>query len=294
MDAAEFLAWARPLAGGPGAASRFFLGLPPRLLEAAGPGHFLESSLCATGGFKQLKLALILADGPADLPAARRDAPGKSKAAEALLRSLEEAGSRPGASAARAVLAALARWRLRGSLMMSLDYEPAAERLGKLSLYGYLPAPDRLPELLTPFGLADDVGRLAPLAGPTLAFFGVDVPERGLAVLKLYNKTPWPDAALPEPARSAAAALLEAGPLRDVTRMTRLGTAAAEKVYLGFARGVPLAELGRLRSFGAGRGPLSALGPAGTRLKARFVGFDAGLAEVYFDAAGYGPREDAA
>ncbi|TBR19076.1 hypothetical protein EPO15_14690 [bacterium] len=291
MDAAEFLAWARPLAGG-GAAARFFLELPESLLAAAGSGHFLESSLSVEKGFKPLKLALILADGPGELPAARRDAPGKARAAESVLAALEAEAPRPGAAAARVVLAALARWRLRGSLMLSLDFDPAAGRFEKLSLYGYLPGPEALPELLTPFGLAADAARLKPLAGPTLAFFGVDVPVRGPAVLKLYNKTPWPDAGLPEPARSAAPALLEAGPLRDVTRMTRLGTAASEKVYLGFARGVPLAELGRLRAFGGGRGPLSLLGEAGRRLKARFVGFDAGTAEVYFDASGFGPRED--
>lgn len=291
MDAAEFLGWARPLVGARGAASSFFLGLPQRLLDAAGPGHFLESSLCAERGFKSVKLALILAEGPADLPAARRDAPGKAAAAEGLLASLAAGEARPGAAAARAVLAALTRWRLRGSLMLSLDYDVEAAELGKLSLYGYLPSADRLPELLSPFGLAADAGRWAPLAGPTLAFFGVDVPARGPVVLKLYNKTPWPDAALPEPARSAAPGLLEAGPLRDVTRMTRLGGAAVEKVYLGFARGVALPELGRLRAFGAGRGPLSSMRVPG--LKARFVGFDEGRAEVYFDAAGYGPREDA-
>lgn len=288
MDAAEFLAWARPLVGARGAAASFFLGLPQRLLDVAGPGHFLESSLCAERGFKTVKLALILADALPDLPAARRDAPGKAEAAENLLASM--AAPRPGSSAARAVLALLARWRLRGSLMLSLDYDAEAAALGKLSFYGYLPSADRLPELLSPFGLAADAGRWAALAGPSLAFFGVDVPARGPAVLKLYNKTPWPDAALPEPARSAAPGLLEAGPLRDVTRMTRLGASAAEKVYLGFARGVALPELGRLRAFGAGRGPLSSMRAPG--LKARFVGFDEGRAEVYFDAAGYGPRED--
>lgn len=289
MDAVEFLAWARPLVGERGAAASFFLALPQRLLDAAGPGHFLESSVCAERGFKSVKLALILADGLSELSAARRDAAGKTDAAEGLLASL--GAPRPGSAAARTVLAALGRWRLRGSLMVSLDYDAEAGAMGKLSFYGYLPSSDRLPELLAPFGLAADAGRWAALAGPSLAFFGVDVPARGPAVLKLYNKKPWPDASLPEPARSAAPGLLEAGPLRDVTRMTRLGVSSAEKVYLGFARGVALPELGRLRAFGAGRGPLSAMKAPG--LKARFVGFDEGRSEVYFDAAGYGPREDA-
>lgn len=178
--------------------------------------------------------------------------------------------------------------------MLSLDFDPAARACGKLSLYGYLPGPERLAELLAPFGLEAQAQRLAPRAGPSLAFFGVDVPARGPAVLKLYDKTPWPDPALPEPARSAAAALAEAGPLRDVTRMARLGSPGAEKVYLGFARGPGLAELGRLRAYGAGRGPLSLLARGNPRLRARFVGFDGPAREVYFDAAGYGPREDAA
>lgn len=290
MDAVEFLRWAAPLVGGRDAPGRFFLGLPERLLADAGAGHFLESSLCPERGFAALKLALILADGEEDLAGARRDAPAKAAAAERLLGAL---GPRPGAAAARAVLAALGAWRLRGSLMLSLDFDPAARAFGKLSLYGYLPGPERLRELLAPFGLAGERAALAPLAGPSLAFFGVDVPPRGPAALKLYNKTPWPDPALPEPARSAAAALAEAGPLRDVTRLRRLGSAAAEKLYLGFARGVPLAELGRLRAFGAGRGPLTLLGRGGPGLKARFVGFDGGAREVYFDAAGFGPAEDA-
>jgi len=289
MDAAEFLSWARPLVGARGAAAKFFLNLPGRLLDAAGPGHFLESSVSDGRGFKTVKLALILAEGPGDIPAARRDAPGKAALAAALLDAV--AAERPGTAAAREVLGALSRWGLRGSLMLSLDYDAESREFGKLSFYGYLPGPERLRELLAPFGLAADAARWAALAGPTLAFFGVDIPPRGPAGLKLYNKTPWMEGGLPEAMRAAATSLLEAGPLRDVTRMTRLGAAEEEKVYLGFARGVPLDVLGRLRAFGAGRGPLSAL--KAPRLKARFVGFDGPRTEVYFDAAGYGPLEDA-
>ena len=299
MNAAQYLSWARPLfkaSKALGAAEAFFLALPERLLDAAGEGHFLESSVSSTRGLERVKLALITADEPRDLARAprRRDAPAKARAVRALLASLE-AASGPGYDqpSAKAVLAALERWGLRGSLMLSLDFDRAAGGFDKLSLYGYLPGPPALGDLLSAFGLGPLATALGPLAGPSLAFFGVDLPPGAPAALKLYNKAALGEARLDGEARRAGSALAEAAPLRDVTVLTRVGSTAPPKSYLGFARAVPLPDLARLRLLG---GPAGWLGDAARVLPgqcARFVGVGHGGCEVYFDRSGFGPAEDA-
>ncbi|MDE2292270.1 MAG: hypothetical protein KGL53_09320, partial [Elusimicrobia bacterium] len=209
------------------------------------------------------------------------------------LRALEAGGGSYDGRAAAAVLAALERWGLRGSLMVSVDFDRPRGAFGKLSFYGYLPGPAALPALLAPFGLGGHEPALRPLAGPSLAFFGVDLAPGAQAALKLYNKTPFPDRGLDGPAARAAAALQEAAPLRDVTRLTRVGASAA-KSYLGFSRGAPLETLARLSLFGGAGGWLAAAARACPGQRARFVGFDGGALEVYFDRSGFGPEEDAA
>ncbi|MBI5597996.1 MAG: hypothetical protein HY928_18090 [Elusimicrobia bacterium] len=299
MNAAEYLAFARPLlspparasARGPGGPEAFFLSLPESLLDAAGAGHFLESAASSTRGLERVKLALVLADGPADLvrDARRRDAPGAAAAVRALARTL---GAGYDQRVLAGVLDCLGRWELRGSLMLSLDFDRARGAFDKLSLYGYLPGPPALAALLGPFGLGGREAELRPLAGPTLAFFGVDLPPGGAAVLKFYNKTPLPDRALSGPAAEALGPLGEVAPLRDVTRLTRVGAAGAIKSYLGFARGAPLKDLARLRLFGGAQGWLGEAARAAAGARARFVGFDGGAVEVYFDRSGFGPAED--
>ena len=290
MNAAEYLAWARPLLGS-GYAERIFLNLPGELSTAGGAGHFLESSAASDAGLSRLKLALILEDSPAALAldAVRRDAPGKVQAATSLLSTIKgEYDRRPAA----AVLDCLKRWALRGSLMLSVDFERERGAFGKLSFYGYLPGPERLGELLAAFGRGGLEPALRPLAGATLAFFGVDLAPGAPAALKLYNKTAYPDRALEGPAAAAAQSLLEAGPLRDVTRLTRVGSDAGPKAYLGFARGVPLETLSRLPCMGGSGGWLGEAARAAPGQRARFVGFDHGAVEVYFDRSGFGPEEE--
>ncbi|MBI3297863.1 MAG: hypothetical protein HYZ75_06855 [Elusimicrobia bacterium] len=293
MNAVQYLAWARPLLGLPvPAVGKFFLGLPEALLGAAGPGHFLESSVGSARGLERVKLALILdEDRPAlERDAKRRDAPGKAKAAADLLTALGEAYD---AAPARAALAALARWELRGSLMLSLDYDRPREALDKLSLYGYLPGVKALRELLSVVGREADEPGLRRLAGEDLAFFGLDLAPGAPAALKLYNKALLPGPTLPGTLARAAQSLSEVAPLRDLTTLTRVGSASPPKAYLGFSRGAPLSDLSRLRFFGE-RGWLCAAAKAVPGARARFVGVDDGAFEVYFDAAGFGPAEAAA
>lgn len=285
MNAAEYLAWVRPVAPR-GASGAFFLSLPERLLAAAGPGHFLESSASSARGLSRLKLALVAEDEPGALAAdaRRRDAPGKAEAARELLRALPGDYDRPRAAA---VLEALKRWGLRGSLMVSLDYDRVRDGFDKLSFYGYLPGPAALPELLGLFGEEGRAAELAPLAGASLAFFAADLAVGRPAALKLYNRRRLEGAAPDGPAAPAARALGELAPLRDLTRLTRVGSAAAPKDYLGFAAAVPAAALARLKLLGGPSGWLGALAPALAGQNARFVGFDGPDVEVYFDRGGW-------
>lgn len=301
MNAAEYLSFARPLlamptrasARRPGSPEAFFLSLPGSLMAAAGDGHFLESSASSARGLERVKLALILEGGPEELrrDARRRDAPGKAGAARSLARALGDGYDQ---QALCAVLDCLERWELRGSLMLSLDFDRTRGAFDKLSLYGYLPGPSALAALLRPFGQEGLEAALYPLAGPTLAFFGVDLPPGGAAVLKLYNKVPLPDRGLDGAAAAALGPLGEVCALRDVTRLTRVGASGPVKSYLGFAKGAPLADLARLRLFGGAQGWLAQAARAAGGSRARFVGFDGGAVEVYFDRSGFGPAEDAA
>lgn len=280
MTAAEYLASARRLLGEDRSpAARRFLALAEPWERAAGPGHFLESSACAAAGLGRLKLALILAEPAERLArdARRRDEPAKEARARDLLEMLETEGGYD-LRGARAALGLLARWRLRGSLMVSLDYE-RGRGFGKLSFYGYLPA-GGLGELAAALALEE------PPAGPEVAFFGADFAPDGSRTLKLYRKSPYSRAATPAGLRGLADALGELGRLRDVTRLTRVGeggVAQDAKVYLGFARGVPMGGLGRLGSL-AGHAPfLEELARGWPGQRAYFVGWGEEGPEVYFD-----------
>ncbi|MFH1723010.1 MAG: hypothetical protein ABII00_00150 [Elusimicrobiota bacterium] len=314
MNAARYLQWVRPLFGLPrfgearakDPALAFFLSLPQRLERAAGPGHFLESSATTLRGLDVVKLALILKTPPDALArdAARRDRPEKAETAARLLDALgSRRGGRYDKKRAEAVLEALGRWRLRGSLMVSCDFDRRALAFGKLSLYAYLPGPAQLPELLRPLGLEAHSREVERLAGPTLGFFGLDLVPDGGATLKFYNRERYSGQGLPEHVRAAAENLRELTTVRDVTRLTRVGADVpalqggraapgpspsvaggdGRKVYLGFEEGVPLKEFGRVRCLSEHVDFFARLAHRAPGQRAYFLGFMGRELEVYFD-----------
>lgn len=289
MNAAAFRRWAEPLLeGGASAARAEFLALPARWEAAAGPGHFFESSASSRAPHA-LKLALILDAPPAALSASRsRDASGKASQAAALIAVARKEGGRHDADAAARALGLLARWRLRGSLMISGDFDRKAGTFGKISLYAYLPEPGALKELVEALAPGAAPVRTADHAGDDLEFWALDLWPDGARALKLYHRVPYAPAAVPAALRRFGEALAGLGTVRDVTRLTRLSEPraaardAAEKVYFGLEDGVELAALTRLRLPGQDaflRG-LAALAPG---QRAYFIGLGGEDVEVYFD-----------
>ncbi len=302
MNAAQYARWAKPLLG-QSAAARRFLALPAAWERAAGDGHFFESAASSARGRETVKLALILEAPPAALlaDAARRDAPAKSEAARALLGARDAAGAGYDAAALETALGLLARWRLRGSLMLSLDFDAAAGAPGKLSLYAYVPDETQVSVLRAAFGCAGAAERAGPRAGAALEFWALDLWPDGRRGLKFYRREPYAARAVPAGLRPLAEALAALAPIRGLTRLTRVDPArgasapsvSAEKIYLDPIGGVELARLADLPLTPRGRRFAAELAGRAPGQRAFFLGFEDGELEVYFDARRLDPALDA-
>lgn len=303
MNAVEFRAWVKPLLRRTPRteALSYFLSLPSALELAAGPSHFLETAASSAKGLGRVKLALILETPPPRLAAdaAARANPRKAVAAADVLSTLAfDFGMGYDAGLLPAMTALLQRWRLSGSLMISVDFDRSRGRFDKLSFYAYMPE-GALGELLRAFGAERLLARLAPLVERNLEFWALDLRPDGGADLKFYNREPYRPEDAPPGLRAAAARLASLCPVRDLTRLTRVrlqnrrgrrGAPRLEpgsKAYFGFREGIGLSELAALRpaAFRADkhRALARALAKHAPGQRAYFLGFDGGDLEAYFD-----------
>ena len=286
MNAREYVAWASPLLGGRGTPAReLFLALPGRWSRAVGASrgeHFLESSLCSTAR-NAVKLALILKASPAALRARPwRDDDGKERAGARLLAALNRAGSRYDAAAYERACALLRRWGLRGSLMLSCDFEPGAQAFGKLTFYGYAPPGEPVGDLASALAPGEPVEPRGDAGA--LEFWGLDLWPTGETALKLYRRRPYSRRDVPPELRTLAAALETAAEPRDLTLLSRLPARGGDKLYLGFAEGVPVERLRRLPAPAEAARFFARLERTAAGQRVYFIGFSPdGALEAYFD-----------
>ncbi|HVE11993.1 MAG TPA: hypothetical protein VNI01_01245, partial [Elusimicrobiota bacterium] len=195
------------------------------------------------------------------------------------LRGFNALGSRYDDAAAAAALDVLRAWKLRGSLMLSCDFESAQGVPGKFSIYAYL-GPGGLARVAEAVGV-EPCGRL-PVA---VAFWALDLCPDGRFALKFYEKAPYAPASVPSALRTQAGRLHLLAPIRDVTRLTRIGSAAngADKVYVGFQDGLELADLSRAGIFPRHADLINDLRDRAPEQKTYFIGFSGSELELYFD-----------